>query len=184
LYRIVVLGDGDVGKTAITQLFCKNYIQNYDPTVEDSFRKLVVLDGKKRIVEILDTTGHEEYPAIRDQWVRDGEAFVLVYSIWSRSSFTRITRYRSQIQRIKDEFSQRPSYPGSPVLSAKTPQITPTILVGHDYQEEEREVQEAEGLSLARELGCEYLEASAERGITIDNVFFTLIRILRNQRVA
>lgn len=182
---------------------------SYDPTIEDSYRKSVVLDGEQCVVEILDTAGQEEYTALRDQWIRDGEAFVLVYNIWSRSSFTRITRFHNQIQRIKEGASQQPSYPGSPILPAKTPRKIPTMLVGHDYQDEveaaeekletreegsrtvneevptrEREVREAEGRSLAMELGCEYLEASAERCINIDKVFFDLVRGLRNQRVA
>jgi GTPase KRas protein len=33
------------------------------------------------MLEVLDTAGQEEYTALRDQWIRDGEGFVLVYSI-------------------------------------------------------------------------------------------------------
>ncbi|KAH6669489.1 small GTPase superfamily, partial [Halenospora varia] len=190
LYKIVVLGDGGVGKTAIAiQFSSRHFVTSYDPTIEDSYRRSVVLDGEQCVVEILDTAGQEEYTALRDQWIRDGEAFVLVYNIWSRSSFTRITRFHNQIQRIKEGASRQPSYPGSPILPARTPRKIPTMLVGHDYQDEEvptreREVREAEGRYLAMELGCEYLEASAERCINIDKIFFDLVRILRDQRAA
>jgi GTPase SAR1 family protein len=44
--------------------------------------------------QVLDTAGQEEYTALRDQWIRDGEGFVLVYSIISRSTFERIPRVR------------------------------------------------------------------------------------------
>jgi len=44
--------------------------------------------------QVLDTAGQEEYTALRDQWIRDGEGFVLVYSIISRSTFERIGRVR------------------------------------------------------------------------------------------
>ena len=54
------------------------------------------------MLEVLDTAGQEEYTALRDQWIRDGEGFVLVYSITSRASFSRITKFYNQIQRVKE----------------------------------------------------------------------------------
>lgn len=44
---------------------------------------------------MLDTAGQEEYTALRDQWIRDGEGFVLVYSILARSTFERVQRVTS-----------------------------------------------------------------------------------------
>ena len=150
LYRIVVLGDGGVGKTALTIQLCLNhFVETYDPTIEDSYRKQVVIDDEPCVLEVhqpphppcprafpantaghartrpllvlllvlllglhlllprvlflrvlvppqvLDTAGQEEYTALRDQWIRDGEGFVLVYSIISRSTFERIPRVRA-----------------------------------------------------------------------------------------
>lgn len=45
------------------------------------------------MLEVLDTAGQEEYTALRDQWIRDGEGFILVYSITSRNSFKRIEKF-------------------------------------------------------------------------------------------
>lgn len=39
----------------------------------------------------------EEYTALRDQWIREGEGFLLVYSIISRQTFERVERFRNQI---------------------------------------------------------------------------------------
>jgi len=64
------------------------------------------------MLEVLDTAGQEEYTALRDQWIRDGEGFVLLYSITSRSSFLRIQRFHSQVLRVKDTLSMSG---GSPV---------------------------------------------------------------------
>lgn len=95
LYRLVVLGDGGVGKTALTIQLCLNhFVESYDPTIEDSYRKQVVIDEEPCILEVLDTAGQEEYTALRDQWIRDGEGFVLVYSIAQRSTFERVGRVR------------------------------------------------------------------------------------------
>ncbi|CAG8977017.1 hypothetical protein HYALB_00008875 [Hymenoscyphus albidus] len=186
LYKLVVLGDGGVGKTALTiQLTLQHFVETYDPTIEDSYRKQVVIDGQSCMLEVLDTAGQEEYTALRDQWIRDGEGFVLVYSISSRSSFTRITRFHNQIQRVKESSSSSPSYPGSP-LSATGPQApVPIMLVGNKSDRvTEREVSTQEGHALARELGCEFVEASAKNYINVEKAFYDVVRQLRRQRTA
>ena len=128
------------------------------------------------MVELLDTAGQEEYTALRDQWIRDGEGFVLLYGIGSRSSFTRIQRFHNQITRVKFPYSLGPFPP------------TPIMLVGHDYAEGsdpvDREVSEPEGFSLSRELGCDFMEASAKKDINVENVIFNLVRKIRGQRQA
>ena len=87
-YRIVVVGGGGVGKSAITIQFIQNYfINEYDPTIEDSYRKQVCIDGETCMLDILDTAGQDEYSAMRDQYMRTGQGFLLIYAITSRGSF-------------------------------------------------------------------------------------------------
>jgi len=53
LYRLVVLGDGGVGKTALTIQLCLNhFVETYDPTIEDSYRKQVVIDEEPCVLEV------------------------------------------------------------------------------------------------------------------------------------
>jgi small GTP-binding protein len=57
-YKIVVLGSGGVGKSAITVQFVQGvFVEKYDPTIEDSYRKNCEVDGKQYLLEILDTAG-------------------------------------------------------------------------------------------------------------------------------
>lgn len=186
LYRLVVLGDGGVGKTALTiQLCLQHFVETYDPTIEDSYRKQAVIDNQACMLEVLDTAGQEEYTALRDQWIRDGEGFILVYSISSRSSFTRIKRFHNQIQRVKESTASSPSYPGSPISAANPAAPVPIMLVGNKSDRiAEREVSTQEGHALARELGCEFVEASAKNYINVDKAFYDVVRILRRQRQA
>jgi GTPase KRas protein len=136
------------------------------------------------MLEVLDTAGQEEYTALRDQWIRDGEGFVLVYSISSRSSFTRIRKFHHQIQRVKDSCASSPSYPGSPIAAANLQAPVPIMLVGNKSDRvTEREVSTQEGHSLARELGCEFVEASAKNCINVEKAFYDVVRILRAQRL-
>lgn len=137
------------------------------------------------MLEVLDTAGQEEYTALRDQWIRDGEGFVLVYSISSRSSFTRIQRFHHQIQRVKEASANSPSYPGSPIAAAAPAGSVPIMLVGNKADRvTEREVSTQEGQSLARELGCDFVEASAKNCINVEKAFYDVVRLLRRQRQA
>ncbi|CDS14524.1 Putative Ras family, other [Lichtheimia ramosa] len=158
LYKLVVLGDGGVGKTALT-------IQTYDPTIEDSYRKQVVIDDQPCVLEVLDTAGQEEYTALRDQWIRDGEGFLLVYSITARSTFERIERFREQIFRVKDV------------------ENVPMMLVGNKCDRvTEREVTREEGMMMARRMGCEFIETSAKTCVNVERSFYQVVKIIRAQR--
>merc|ERR1712023_13841 len=67
-YKLVIVGGGGVGKSALTiQLIQNHFIDEYDPTIEDSYRKQVTIDEETCLLDILDTAGQEEYSAMRDQ---------------------------------------------------------------------------------------------------------------------
>ena len=188
LYKLVVVGDGGVGKTALViQLALNHFVETYDPTIEDSYRKQVVIDQQACIIEVLDTAGQEEYTALRDQWIRDCEAAVLVYSATSRSSFSRIDRFHNQIRRVKESTAAQPSI-GAPTTSGiyaswSQPAAIPVMLVANKAdKEKEREVSTAEGFALARELHCMFVESSAKDCINVEKAFFDLVRELRRRR--
>ncbi|KAI8138540.1 P-loop containing nucleoside triphosphate hydrolase protein [Fennellomyces sp. T-0311] len=83
-----MVGSGGVGKSALTlQYMYGDFVEEYDPTKADSYRKKVVLDNQECQIDILDTAGQEEYAAslprnFRDQILRvlDDETvpFILV----------------------------------------------------------------------------------------------------------
>ena len=57
-YKIVVLGSGGVGKSALTVQFVQGiFVEKYDPTIEDCYRKQVEINGQQCMLEILDTAG-------------------------------------------------------------------------------------------------------------------------------
>ena len=46
-----------------------SFVDEYDPTIEDSYRKQVVIDGETCLLDILDTAGQEEYRhALTQHW--------------------------------------------------------------------------------------------------------------------
>jgi Ras-related protein R-Ras2 len=51
---------------------------------------------------VLDTAGQEEFSAMREQYMRSGEGFLLVFSVSDRNSFDEIYKFHKQILRVKD----------------------------------------------------------------------------------
>jgi len=162
-YKLVVVGGGGVGKSALTiQLIQNHFLDEYDPTIEDSYRKQVTIDDETCLLDILDTAGQEEYSAMRDQYMRTGQGFLLVYAITSRSSFDEINNFRDQILRVKDKDK------------------VPMLLVGNKCDlESERQVTTPEGGNLAAKFGCPFNESSAKQRINVEESFYNLVREIK-----
>ncbi|KAJ5071621.1 ras gtpase-related [Anaeramoeba ignava] len=88
IMKLVVLGGGGVGKSALTiQFLQKQFLETYDPTIEESYRKQMVIDNDSYVLDILDTAGQEEYAPMREKYMASGHGFLFVFSITSRISF-------------------------------------------------------------------------------------------------
>uniref|UniRef100_A0A8C6QU74 Uncharacterized protein n=1 Tax=Nannospalax galili TaxID=1026970 RepID=A0A8C6QU74_NANGA len=98
---LVVLGSGGVGKSALTVQFVQEIsVEKYDPTIEDSYRKQAEVDAQQCMLEILNTAGMEQFTAMRDLYMKNGQSFVLVYSITAQSIFNDLQDLREQILQI------------------------------------------------------------------------------------
>merc|ERR1712173_130511 len=166
-YKIVVLGGGGVGKSALTiRLVTDNFLDEYDPTIEDSYRKQVQIDGKPALLDILDTAGQEEFSSMQDQWMREGKGFLLVYSIVSRQSFDEVSMLREKILRTKDDDD------GSNV---------PIVMAGNKCDlENARQVATDEGKQLAEEWNCAFFETSARDKINNVECFYKVVQLIRD----
>ena len=80
--KIVVFGDGGVGKSALViKLVSGEFLEEYDPTIEDSHRKVFSCHGTPVMLDILDTAGREEVFCLRDQLIREGQFFIICFSL-------------------------------------------------------------------------------------------------------
>lgn len=165
-YKLVVVGGGGVGKSALTiQLIQNHFVDEYDPTIEDSYRKQVVIDEETCLLDILDTAGQEEYSAMRDQYMRTGEGFLCVFSITSRTSFEEIASFREQILRVKDMDE------------------VPMILVGNKSDlAQDRQVAQPEAQNTAKQYGIPWMETSAKTRTNVEDAFYTLVREIRKYK--
>ncbi|PRP89684.1 hypothetical protein PROFUN_00026 [Planoprotostelium fungivorum] len=177
-FKQVVLGGGAVGKSSITMMFLQNkFISEYDPTIEEAYRKSLVVDDEAVTLDILDTAGQEEYSSLREQYIRTGDCFFLVYSIASKESFKECNLFRDKIYQTQDRNLADCNSPES--------QIIPMVLIGNKCDlEEMRVVPTLEGRELAKQWGIPFFETSAKEKINIDECFYELIRLARRYRRA
>ncbi|XP_055785496.1 ras-related protein M-Ras isoform X3 [Salvelinus fontinalis] len=111
-YKLVVVGDGGVGKSALTiQFFQKIFVPDYDPTIEDSYLKHTEIDAQWAILDVLDTAGQEEFSAMREQYMRTGDGFLIVFSVTDKASFEHVDRFHQLILRVKDRWDLLLNFP-------------------------------------------------------------------------
>ncbi|KAI8951826.1 ras-domain-containing protein [Xylaria longipes] len=178
-YHVVVMGAGGVGKSCLTAQFVHNeWIESYDPTIEDSYRtqmtvdvsapqsypigfhKLISLLQQRQVVlEILDTAGTDQFVAMRDLYMKTGQGFLLVFSITSAASLNEIAGLRDEIIRIKDD------------------ENVPIVICGNKADlEEYRAIPRARGFEVSQRWGAPYYETSARNKTNVDEVFVDLCR--------
>lgn len=162
-YKLTILGTVCVGKSALTsQLITGHFLDEYDPTIEDSFRKQVTIDEQVCILDVLDTAGRDEYTPLRDQYLRAGQGVMCVYAVTSRSSFEELDVFRQQALRVRKQDSM------------------PMVIVGNKCDlDSEREVLQSEGQAYADRYGLPFFEASAKENINVEAAFFSLVRQIR-----
>ncbi|KAF7331260.1 hypothetical protein MKEN_00003100 [Mycena kentingensis (nom. inval.)] len=178
-YKLVVLGGGGVGKSALTiQFIHRRYDDDYLATIEvqhaDYFTKQVLIDDETALVEILDTAGQDEYRALREQYMIHGEGFVIVFSLNDRSSFDEIPGFYEQILRVKDIDPR--DWDGA---NCNTPSGPAILLVGSKCDLGSRQVPSEIAHAMARRLGCSYIETSAKYSVNIDESFAAVVREIR-----
>ena len=160
----MVLGACYTGKTALIRVFAQNiYPEQYEPTIEDIFRRqYVTADGESCLLNIVDTCGyHNEHCAILEQMVRCGDAFLCAYSVDDIQSYELIENYLLKIHLIK---------PHAPVV---------LLCTKCDLLPEEWKVSPTMGRNLSARYGFTLVETSAKTGQGVEDSFSLLVGQLR-----
>ena len=152
-------------------------MDEYDPTIEDSYRKQVVIDGETCLLDILDTAGQEEYSAMRDQYMRTGEGFLIVFAVNNAKSFEDITAYREQIKRVKDAEEVNIKVFNSSVTNDNILQV-PMVLVGNKCDLPTRSIDMQQARDAATHYQIPFVETSAKTRMGVDDAFYTLVRLV------
>lgn len=116
------------------------------------------------LISILLLILQQEFTAMREQYMRSGEGFVIMYSITDRQSFREASLAKKQIERVR-----------------RLEDIPMVLVANKTDLESSREVTTEEGQALAQELDCPFFETSAALRQFVDDVFHTLIRQIRRK---
>lgn len=156
--RIIILGTRSVGKSSVALQYTeKKFNENYNPTIQNTFKKEVTWNGKKYVLEILDTAGQDESSLIPEVVGVDG--CVLVYNVINKKSF-------ETIKLINEKFLNEVGHDN-----------IPRVMVGNKTDlDVQRRVTREQGEKLAKELGCcAFVESSAKEYECISDVFAKLM---------
>ena len=167
-YKIILLGDSGVGKTAIINRYCKElFSEDNDPTIGVNFQpKFIEVNGKTIKLAIWDTAGQEKFRTITRQFYRKVDGAILVYDISDRKTL--------------DDLEQI----WIPELNANVSQGCQLMLVGNksdlkdDPEFKDRIVPKEDGEDVARKNATLFVEASAKNSYGVKNLFEELVQRL------
>ncbi|ETO09733.1 Ras GTPase [Reticulomyxa filosa] len=109
--------------------------------------------------------------AMKNEWIKEGDGFIIVYSITSEDSFQQVSKFRDLVVKIKDK-TRIPIYINlymyARVLTGSKCDLT-----------EARQVSIERGSELAKEWDCAFYESSAKEKINVEIIFQECIREIR-----
>jgi len=163
--NITVLGAGAVGKSCLTlRLVWDRFDEAYDPTIEDVYRQQFNIDGEESVLHILDTAGQEEFSVLADSWIRNGDGYLLVYSIANPQTLEKCKEVYQQICRINEV----------------EPGEFPLVLVGNKKDlVDERTVRKEVADDVANGWNCPHMETSAKNNENVVECFHQCAREIR-----
>eukprot|EP01096_Ripella_sp_DP13-Kostka_P014932 TRINITY_DN6863_c0_g1_i1.p1 TRINITY_DN6863_c0_g1~~TRINITY_DN6863_c0_g1_i1.p1 ORF type:complete len:188 (+),score=71.84 TRINITY_DN6863_c0_g1_i1:295-858(+) len=157
--KVLLMGSPAVGKSSITIQFVENhFVDSYNPTIENTFSKMIKYRGVEYDTKIVDTAGTDDSDAIQEAHTIGIHGYILIYSVASKSSYEKMKVLNDKI------------------LTACGTDKVPRVLCGNKMDLHlEREVQRDEVAQLARSWGCSFLECSAKHNENIEDLFRLMI---------
>ncbi|XP_076466185.1 ras-related and estrogen-regulated growth inhibitor-like [Babylonia areolata] len=158
VFRVVVLGQKGVGKSALTVRFLtRRFIGDYDSSLEKTYTCTRCIMGSSVDFVILDTAGQYENSRLK-QHIKWSDAAVLMYSVTDRCSLNEVRRlYFTITTSCRRRYKPATSDPGQefpPAAQHPLSSFPVSLVATHTDREPDRMVSREEGAALSRELGC------------------------------
>uniref|UniRef100_A0ABK0L6N4 Ras homolog, mTORC1 binding n=1 Tax=Rattus norvegicus TaxID=10116 RepID=A0ABK0L6N4_RAT len=150
---------GVKGKSSLTIQFVEGqFVDSYDPTIENTFTKLITVNGQEYHLQLVDTAGQDEYSIFPQTYSIDINGYILVYSVTSIKSFEVIKVIHGKLLDMVGKVQ------------------IPIMLVGNKKDlHMERVISYEEGKALAESWNAAFLESSAKENQTAVDVFRRII---------
>ena len=100
LFKVIVVGNGAVGKSSMIQRFCKgSFTKTYKKTIGvDFLERQLRVQGEEVRLMLWDTAGQEEFDAITRSYYRGAQACVFVFSTTDRQSLRDVRKWRKKVE--------------------------------------------------------------------------------------
>jgi len=162
LFKLLIIGDSNVGKSSILLRFTEDDFEEDHPcTIGVDFKVKYINwnDNKKINLTIWDTAGQEKFRSLTSSYYRGTQGIILVFDVTDRPSFQHLDNWLKEIELYS------------------TNENVVKLLVGNKIDKEsQRKVRKEEGLEFARSKGMMYLECSAKTRIGIQQAFEELVQ--------
>ncbi|KAK1121584.1 hypothetical protein K0M31_010379 [Melipona bicolor] len=155
-YKVLVLGDSNVGKTCIVHRYCdERYYDTYISTI-----------GKKpsKPSRVADTAGQERFRALTTAYYRGAMGILLMYDVTSLESFNHLSYWLRNIQ------------------ENASPDVVKVVAANKCDVTAHRAVDAERGQKIAENFDMPFFEVSCKENINIEEAFLTLARRIREQR--
>jgi small GTP-binding protein len=166
--KVVLLGDGGVGKSSLIQRFVSN---KFDPSLfhtigVEFLNKDLEVEGERYTLQIWDTAGQERFKSLRTPFYRGSDCCLLTYAIDDPQSFQNVAMWKKEFLYYAD---------------VKDPDNFPFVVLGNksDLVDERKVNAEEAGLWCEQSGGLPHFETSAKDAVNVDRAFVAAI-----QRVA
>ena len=171
LFKSIVVGDGGVGKTALTLRFSKGFFtEDYKMTIGVDFHvKTISIDTSEGAIkcklQLWDTGGQERFSSIRPMYYRGSLGTILVFDLTNSASFEHLPQWIEEVRaNIKAEI--------------------PVLLVGNKSDlVDQRAVSIKEISKFIKDFNLYYMETSAKTGDGVGDCFYILACLMIGQGV-
>jgi len=169
LWKIVINGNAGIGKSSLLVRFTEGIFEEQKMVTLDSEYKVKELKqfentGKDIRLQIFDTSGQEKFRTITSSYYRGAAGSLLVYDMTNKASFDALTGWFEDINRYLPD--------------------VPRIVVANKLDlEKNRVISTAQGEELAKKANAPFFETSAKVGDNVDEVFYTLTRMIHEEEI-
>ena len=161
IFKVITLGDSGVGKTSIITRFTSDTFKEHPISNSGNvfyFKDVVLKDGTKIKLKLIDTAGQEKYRAMAKSYYKNAQGILLIFSYDSKKSFDHMEKW---LESFKDNVSDQEGIP--------------LFLIGNKCDVENKEIKDDLIEDLKKRTNIQdYIKVSAKSNIGIDELFDSL----------
>ncbi|CCK70014.1 Rab GTPase family protein KNAG_0D02650 [Huiozyma naganishii CBS 8797] len=164
IMKVLLIGDSGVGKSCLLVRFVEDkFSPSFITTIGIDFKiKTVDINGKKIKLQLWDTAGQERFRTITTAYYRGAMGIILVYDVTDERTFENVKNWFKTVSDHATDDAQ-------------------LLLVGNKCDMDTRLVTHEQGEALGKELGIPFVEASAKDDTNVNEVFFTLAKLIQGR---